>query len=138
MWRSSLALGLAAILGVAAAACGNGGGERAATATATTPRTSGCRLNSAQRRGIARARADIRRLRRIEASMQTYSDRGGPNQNVVTGQFLMDLGTAHVPLSVYSRLLHQAKAATRLCGDCSQGLEAAEPVLGTRSHERCG
>jgi hypothetical protein len=70
--------------------------------------------------------------------MQAYSQHGAPNQNVVTGDFLMDLGTAKLPLNLYSRLLHQAKAATRLCGDCSQGLEAEEPVLGTRMHPRCG
>jgi len=35
---------------------------------------------------------------------------------------------------------HQAKAAVRLCGDCSTGLETEEPVLGNRglNHARCG
>ena len=97
-----------------------------------------CKLNRAQRHGVARALADIRRLRRIEAPVQTFSDRGAPNENVVTGKLLLDLGSAHLPLSVYARLLHEAKAAVRLCGDCSTGLEGAEPVLGTRAHRRCG
>ena len=70
--------------------------------------------------------------------MQTFSEHGAPNQNVVTGKFLLDLGSGKLPLNVYAHLLHLAKAAVRLCGDCSQGLEAAEPVLGTRAHLRCG
>jgi hypothetical protein len=70
--------------------------------------------------------------------MQTFSQRGAPTQNAVTGKFLLDVGSAHLPLNVYAHLLHLAKAAVRLCGDCSQGLEAAEPVLGTRAHKRCG
>jgi hypothetical protein len=128
-----------AALAFAAAGCGNSGGHAAASATAGTARSSvPCKLNSAQRRGLARALTDIRRLRRIQAPMQAFSPRGAPNQNVVTGEFLMDLGSAKLPLNIYSRLLHQAKAAVRLCGDCSVGLEAQEPVLGTRMHERCG
>jgi hypothetical protein len=39
---------------------------------------------------------------------------------------------------VFANLLHSAKAAVRLCGDCSIGLESEEPVLGTRVHKRCG
>jgi hypothetical protein len=76
--------------------------------------------------------------RRIQARMQTFSQHGARNQNVVTGKFVMDLGSGHLPLDVYSRLLHLAKAAVRLCGDCSTGLETVEPVLGSRAHKRCG
>jgi hypothetical protein len=133
------ALALAvALLGLLVAGCGNSR-HASATATAVTPSgPAACKLNGAQRRGLARARADIGRLRRIQAPMQAYSQHGAPNQNLVTGDFIMDLGSAHLPLNTYSRLLHQAKAAVRLCGDCSQGLEAEEPVLGTRMHPRCG
>jgi hypothetical protein len=135
MWRCPLLVIAAAIL---AAGCGNGG-RHAATATAVTTRSlAPCKLTRAQRRGLARTLADIGRLRRIEARMKTFSQRGGPNQNVVTGTFLLDLGSAKLPLKMYSNLLHEAKAAVRLCGDCSQGLEAAEPVLGARAHPRCG
>jgi hypothetical protein len=124
---------------ILAAGCGNSGGHTGASATASTTRSSApCKLTTAQRRGLARTLADIGRLQRIEARMQTFSERGGPNQNVVTGTFLLDLGSAKLPLKMYSNLLHEAKAAVRLCGDCSQGLEAAEPVLGARAHPRCG
>jgi len=128
-----------AVLGLAAAGCGNSGSHPAATKAAGTQRSPApCKLNRAQRRGLARALADIRRLRRIEAPVQTFSDRGAPNENVVTGKFMLDAGSAHLPLNLYARLIHEAKAAVRLCGDCSQGLEAVEPVLGTRAHGRCG
>ena len=129
----ALVLAVAA-LGLVAAGCSNGGGHREETAAARTPRSSApCKLDRAQRQGVLRALADIRRLRRIEAPMQTFSQHGAPTQNVVTGRFLLDAGSAHLPLNVYAQLLHLAKAAVRLCGDCSQGLEAAEPVLGTPS-----
>jgi hypothetical protein len=117
-----------------AVGCGNGGGHAAATAaTASPPKHSArCRLNRSQRRAVARALADIRRLRRIEASMQTFSQRGAPGQNAVTGKLMLDLGSANLPLNVYSHLLHLGKAAVRLCGDCSVGLEGDEPFLGNR------
>jgi hypothetical protein len=139
MWRFPLALAVA-VLGLLAAGCSNSsGGDRTATPMATTPtRAAACKLNSAQRRGVARARADIRRLQRIEARMQTFSERGAPGQEQLTGKVILELGSAHLPLNVYSSLIHRTKAAVRLCGDCSTGLETVEPVLGTRAHPRCG
>jgi len=114
-----------------------------ATVTQSEPRSSApCKLNRAQRRAVSLALADIRRLRRIEASMQTFSQRGARGQNELTGKVMLDLGSAHLPLNVFSRLLHLAKGAVRLCGDCSVGLESEEPVLGNRSgglsHAACG
>src|SRR5262245_2542583 len=136
MLRIALALAVA-LLGVVAAGCG---GNRTATPTATSTPTSpaSCKLDKAQRRGRARALADIRRLQRIEARMQTFSVRGAPGQEQLTGKVILELGSAHLPLNVYSSLLHRTKAAVRLCGDCSTGLETVEPVLGTRAHPRCG
>jgi hypothetical protein len=134
----ALALAVAA-LALLAAGCGGSGPHHVATATAGTPRSSAaCKLDRAQRRGRVRAVADIRRLQRIEARMQTFSERGAPGQEQLTGKVILELGSAHLPLNVYSSLLHRAKAAVRLCGDCSTGLETVEPVLGTRAHQRCG
>jgi hypothetical protein len=138
MSRIPLALAVA-LLGLVAAGCGDGSGHRIATSTASTPtRAAACKLDNTQRRGVARARADIRRLQRMEARMQTFSERGAPGQNQLTGKVILELGSAHLPLNVYSSLLHRTKAAVRLCGDCSTGLETVEPVLGTRAHPRCG
>jgi hypothetical protein len=121
-----------AVLGLMAAGC-NSGGNPAATATAGAPRSPvTCKLDSAQRRAVARALADIRLLRRIQAPMHTFSRHGVPAQNPVTGKLMLDLGSAHLPLNVYAHLLHLGKAAVRLCGDCSVGLEGDEPFLGNR------
>src|SRR3954447_8352681 len=52
---------------------------------------------------------------------------------VVTGKFLLDLSSTHLPLNVFAHLLHLAKTAVSLCGACSQGLETDEPFLGNRA-----
>ena len=141
-WALALAV---AVLGLVAAGCGNSGGHPAATATVSTPRSSApCKLDRAQRHTVARALVDIRRLRRIQEPMQHFSQRGAPNQEVVTGKFLLDLGSTHLPLNVFSHLLHLAKTAASLCGACGQALEADEPFLGDRAgtahaqEGRCG
>ena len=132
------ALALAvAVLALVAAGCNSRGRHPAATATAAR-RSAPCTLGRAQRRAIARSLADIRRLRRIQSPLQTFSEHGAPNENTVTGKFLLDLGSAKLPVNVRSHLIHLAKTAADLCGDCSQGLEAAEPFLGNRGEDRCG
>jgi hypothetical protein len=135
------ALALAvAVLGLVAAGCSKSGGNHASSVAASTPRSSApCKLDRAQRRSVARALADIRRLRRIQAPLHTFSQHGAPTQNAVTGKFMLDVGSASLPLNVRSHLIHLAKAAVSLCGDCSQGLEADEPFLGTHQEEKpCG
>ena len=134
------ALALAvAVLGLLAAGCGSGGGHHAATAAvSTTASLAPCKLDRVQRRTVARTLADIRRLRRIQAPVQTFSEHGAPMQNTVTGKFLLDLGSTKLPPNVHARLIHLAKTAVNLCGDCSQGLEAAEPFLNNREGSRCG
>jgi hypothetical protein len=133
--KGALALTVA-VLGMLAAGCGNSGGHPAATATASTPRSSApCKLDRAQRHTVARALADIRLLRRIQARMHTFSQHGAPNQEALTGKFLLDLGSTELPVNVFSHLLHLAKTAVSLCGDCSQGLETEEPFLGNRGRD---
>jgi hypothetical protein len=134
MARTIVLLAVAA-LAVAAAGC-NGGGRHPA-ATLGAPRVVPCKLGRAQHRAIARSLADIRRLRRIQVPVQKFSQRGGPNENTVTGDFLVDLGSARLPVDVRSRLIHLAKTAANLCGDCLSALEASEPFLGNRE-PRCG
>jgi hypothetical protein len=70
--------------------------------------------------------------------MRTYSQHGAPNQEAMTGRFEMDLGSTHLPRDVFAGLLHRAKTAVNLCGDCSQALEADEPFFGNRGQGRCG
>jgi hypothetical protein len=82
---------------------------------------------------VALALADIRRLRRIQAPVQTFSQRGAPGQVELTGKFELDLASSHLPLNEFSRLLHLAKTAASLCGACGLALESEEPVLGDRA-----
>jgi hypothetical protein len=131
--QSALVLTVA-VLAVIAAGCGRSDGHSAATAAANT--LAPCKLDRPQRRTVARALADIRRLRRIQAPVQTFSYRGAPGQNVLTGKFEIDLGSSHLPPAVFAHLLHLAKTAVNLCGSCSNALEAEEPVLNREG--RCG
>jgi hypothetical protein len=135
-------MGLCAVsLAAAAAGCG-GGAARHATPAATTATTEGlkpCRLTAPQRRAVAQVHADIERLRRIQEPLHKFSEMGTPAQEQVTGKVLLDLGRVKLPINVRSRLLAQAKSVTGLCGQCFQGLEAAEPVLAGRlGDSRCG
>jgi hypothetical protein len=123
---------LVAVLAFVPASCGNGG-HTAARATAGTQNTlAPCKLSRAQRHTVAVALADIRRLRRIQAPMRTFSQHGAPHQNEVTGEFMLDVGRSHLPLNVFAHLIHLAKTAASLCGDCTSGLEADEPYFGSR------
>jgi hypothetical protein len=136
--RPALALAVA-VLALAAAGCRSSGGHPAAIPTTGTPKGSApCKLERAQRRTIARSLADIRRLRRIQAPLQSFTQHGAPTENAVTGTFLLDLGSTKLPVNVRAHLIHLAKTAADLCSDCLQGLEASEPFLGNRGEERCG
>jgi hypothetical protein len=125
-----------AALALAAAGC-NGGGHHPATTRAAPRRLAPCKLGRAQHHAIARSLADIQRLRHLQAPVQRFSQHGAPTENTVTGNFLLDLGSARLPLDVRSRLIHLAKTAANLCGDCLSALEASEPFLGNRE-PRCG
>jgi len=98
-----------------------------------------CKLTTAQRHAIALSEADIRRLHKIQEPLTKFSDQGTPAQERVTGKFLMDMGRTKLPINERARLLRLAKGAVGLCGQCFQGLEAAEPVLAGRlGDKRCG
>jgi hypothetical protein len=129
------------VLAVAAAGCGGSGRKHAATTTTTTTRQSDgpCRLSKAQRREVALALSDIRRLRKIEEPLHKFSDQGTPAQERVTGEFLVDIGRVKLPIDTRAHLMHLAKAAVGLCGLCFQGIEAEEPVLATKinGEQRC-
>jgi hypothetical protein len=134
--NGALALALA-VLALAAAGCGKSGG-RAGASSSTSSTLAPCKLDRAQRRTVALALADIRRLRRMEAPVQAFSERGAPGQEVLTGKLELDLGSSHLPPDVFVHLLHLGKTAVALCGACSSALEADEPVLGNHGEGRCG
>ena len=120
------------VVALALVAAGCGESHHAATPTTVASALRPCKLTAAQRHTIALALTDIRRLRRIQEPVQHFTDRGAPGQERLTGKFMLDLGSTQLPVNEFSRLLHLAKTATSLCGDCGKGLESEEPVLGNR------
>ena len=95
---------LAVVACLLVAGCGSGGEAR----KAPTPHAAKeCRLTVAQKRAVARAQADIRRLRRIQAPLHTFSQRGTPAQERVTGQFLADLTRVRLPIDTRAKLIEQ-------------------------------
>ena len=101
----SPALALAVVvLAVAAAGCNSSAHHAATAAAGTSTALAPCKLDRAQRRTVALALADIRRLRRIQAPVQTFSQRGAPGQVELTGKFELDLASSHLPLNQFSRL----------------------------------
>jgi hypothetical protein len=138
-----LAAGLSvAALAFLAAGCGGGGSRHAlpTTTSTTTSRPIGpCKLDARQRRTVALALSDIRRLRKIQEPLQKFSDRGTPAQEKGTGKFLLDVSSVKLPVNVRAHLLHLAKSSVGLCGLCFTAIESEEPVLATRLGEkRCG
>jgi hypothetical protein len=122
-------------LALSLAACGADKEQAKPPAAGLRP----CKLTTAQRRAIALSEADIRQLRKIQEPLTKFSDQGTPAQERVTGKFLMDMGRTKLPINERARLLRLAKGAVGLCGQCFQGLEAAEPVLAGRlGDKRCG
>ena len=124
---------------LAAAAAGCGASKHAVTPSTTSSPGRPCVLSASQRRAVAHAKADIRRLHRLEAPLHTFHERGTPAQESLTNTFLLEVGSAKLPVNVRSRLFDLAKGAVGLCGDCFQAIEAEEPVMSTRlGANRCG
>ena len=128
-------------LALSVAACGADKEQATAKPKAAAPAAGlrPCKLTAAQRRAIALSEADIRRLHKIQEPLTKFSDQGTPAQERVTNKFLLDMGRTKLPINERARLLRLAKGAVGLCGQCFQGLEAAEPVLAGRlGDSRCG
>jgi hypothetical protein len=80
-------------------------------------------------RDLARAQADLARLRRVTATVHRSSLMGTPAIQAATGAFLDHLETSSIPLRRRNRLIdHAAAAVSGVCGQCFQMLEAARPI----------
>jgi hypothetical protein len=127
--------GLVLVVVLCAIAAGCGSSPHAATITAAK----GCVLSAKQWRAVAAAQRDIRRLRRLEAPLTTYSQQGTPALEDGTNQVLLDIGRGNLPINTRARLLRLAKGAVGLCGLCFGALEAEEPALASRlGKAECG
>jgi hypothetical protein len=110
-----------------AAGCG-GSHPRTATRSASPPAK--CRLSAKQRRDVAAAKREIVLMRRLEKPLKTVHETGPPALENAVNRFLLDVGP--LPPDVKGRLMDLGKAASALCHDCFNAIEAEEPVVQTR------
>jgi hypothetical protein len=134
--RAALAVAATA-LAVTAAGCGGGTPKTTTAATATSGGVKPCILSPKQRAHAAAARHEIARMHRLEAPLTTWKQTGPVALELAVERFLLDVGG--LPVDLRGSLIHEAKSAVGLCGDCFQALEAEEPVMSNRlGRSRCG
>ena len=122
---ATAALTLAAVL--LAAGCG---GSRHATAPTTTSAPRACPLSATQHSDVAKAKREIVLMHRLEQPLKTVHPTGPmPLENAVNS-FLLDVGP--LPPDIKGQLMDKGKAASALCQDCFDAIEAEEPTVQTR------
>jgi hypothetical protein len=122
---ATAALALAAVL--VAAGCG---GSRHAAPPTTTSAPRACPLSAAQRRDVVKAKREIVLMHRLEQPLKTVHETGPPSLENAVNRFLLDVGP--LPSDIKGRLMDKGKAASALCKDCFDAIEAAEPTVQTR------
>ena len=124
---AAAAVALAALL--VAAGCG---GSRHATPPTTTATSAphACPLSAAQRRDVVKANREIVLMHRLEQPLKTVHQTGPPPLENAVNRFLLDVGP--LPSDIKGRLMDKGKAASALCKDCFDALEAEEPTVQTR------
>jgi hypothetical protein len=113
------------------AGCGGGSRHGTTTRAATGPTT--CRLSAKQRRVIRQSQRMIVRMHRLEAPLKTVHEHGPRALELELNRFLLSVGV--LPVDERALLIRKAKAATGLCEDCFDALEALEPAEETRLGE---
>ncbi len=122
---TTAALTLAAVL--LAAGCG---GSRHAAPPTTTSAPHACPLSAAQRTDLAKAKREIIRMHRLEQPLKTVHPTGPPPLENAVNRFLLDVGP--LPPDIKGQLMDKGKAASALCQDCFDAIEADEPAVQTR------
>ena len=123
---------LAAVLAIAAG-CG-GGGSHPPTTTRAASGHSKCTLSAKQQRTFRRAEQMIVEMHRLELPLKTVHAVGPRRLELELNRFLLTIGT--LPPDERGLLIRKAKAATGLCHDCFDALEAMEPAVATRTGGR--
>jgi hypothetical protein len=113
-----------------ALAAGCGGGSHPRTTTRSASGGSTCKLSAKQRRDVAAAKREIVLMRRLERPLKTVHETGPPALENAVNRFLLDVGP--LPPDDKGRLMDLGKAASALCHDCFNAIEAEEPVVQTR------
>jgi hypothetical protein len=121
---------VAGLLAVTELAVGCGGSQPATTTHAASgPKP--CPLSHAQRRDVAAAKREIVRMRRLERPLKTVHQTGPPALENAVNNFLLDVGP--LPPDIKGNLMDLGKAASALCHDCFNAIEAEEPTVQTRT-----
>jgi hypothetical protein len=138
---------LVLIGGVAAlAGCGSSA-KHAAVPTDSTSRVStsnspsGCDLTPGTARELAKAQADLDKLRAVASRQTRYTYQGTPAMQLATGRFAEDLTDSHLDPFRVNRLIDLgASAVTAFCTACFQMLEPIRPIPGMKygPHQACG
>lgn len=69
-------------------------------------------------------------MRRLERPLKTVHQTGPPALENAVNNFLLDTGP--LPPDIKGKLMDQGKAASALCHDCFNAIEAEEPTVQTR------
>lgn len=125
---------VAVLAATLAFAAGCGGGSHPKTTTrASAAGPPKCTLSAKQRRVFRRAQRMIMRMHRLEAPLKTVHEHGPMKLELLLNRFQLSIGI--LPVDERGYLIRKAKAATGLCRDCFDALEAMEPALQTRLGE---
>jgi hypothetical protein len=122
---ATAALTLAGVL--VAAGCG-ASRHAAQQTTASAPRA--CPLSPAQRSDVVKAKREIVLMHRLEQPLKTVHETGPPPLENAVNRFLLDVGP--LPPDIKGRLMDKGKAASALCHDCFDAIEAEEPTVQVR------
>jgi hypothetical protein len=69
-------------------------------------------------------------MRRLETPLKTVHETGPPALEEAVNRFLLDVGP--LPADIKGQLMDKGKAASALCHDCFNAIEAEEPAVQTR------
>jgi len=138
---------LALIGGVMAlAGCGSGAKHTATPAdstlrVSTLNSPSACGLTPTTKRELARAQADLDKLRAVASRQTRYTYQGTAAMQVVTGRFADDLTDSRLDPFRVNRLIDLgASVVTPFCTACFQMLEPIRPIPGMKyeAPQPCG
>jgi hypothetical protein len=125
------AVAAAALAATLATAAGCSGGSHPQTTTRAATRRPKCTLSAKQQRTFRRAEQMIVQMHRLERPLKTVHAVGPRRLELELNRFLLTIGT--LPPDERGLLIRKAKAATALCHDCFDALEAMEPAVATRT-----
>ena len=128
------AIAAAVLAAVLATAAGCGGGSHPRATTHAAKKRPKCTLSAKQQRTFRRAERMIVEMHRLELPLKTVHAVGPRRLELELNRFLLTIGT--LPPDERGLLIRKAKAATGLCHDCFEALEAMEPAVATRTGGR--